>query len=37
LEESLKAAGADLDARMLDVGHELSDEDMEVLKVWMVG
>lgn len=34
LEASLKAAGADLDARMLEIGHQLATEDIEVVKVW---
>jgi phospholipase/carboxylesterase len=37
LEASLKAAGADLDARLIAAGHELSPEDLEVAKGWMAG
>lgn len=34
LEASLKARGVDLDARVIDAGHELSSEDPEIAKVW---
>lgn len=34
LETALKAAGADLDARVIDAGHELSPIDLEIAKGW---
>ena len=35
LESSLKAAGADLDSRLIEAGHELSPADAEIAKGWM--
>lgn len=37
LEASLKAAGADLDARLIEAGHELSAEDLLVAGSWLHG
>lgn len=37
LEASLKAAGADLDARVIAAGHELSPEDLAIAKGWLAG
>ncbi|WP_134725682.1 VOC family protein [Paracoccus luteus] len=36
LEASLKAAGADLDARLIDAGHELSAQDLDIAKGWLL-
>lgn len=37
LEASLKAAGADLDARVIEAGHELSAEDLLIAGTWLHG
>ncbi|MDM7255091.1 MAG: ring-cleaving dioxygenase, partial [Paracoccus sp. (in: a-proteobacteria)] len=37
LEKSLRAGGADLDARMIEAGHELSDADLAAAKGWLAG
>ncbi|MBV0893021.1 VOC family protein [Paracoccus sp. Z118] len=35
LEASLRAAGADLDARVIPAGHELAAEDLDIAKDWI--
>lgn len=37
LEASLKAAGAELDSRLIEAGHELSAEDLLVAGAWLHG
>jgi phospholipase/carboxylesterase len=37
LASSLKATGADLDARVIEAGHELSATDMPIAKGWLAG
>lgn len=37
LEASLKAAGADVDARLIEAGHELSGADLTAVQGWLAG